>query len=287
MSSSPTVGSREPMESGSHGPGACVATCAMMQPSFLPWLGLFGLVLESDCFVFLDDFQFSLQSYHQRNRLFVDHGHVGWYTVPVRKAASYKAPLNETRVVEDGFWRSKMLKRIQANYSKAPFFSEVFPWVQSWLTAPSASLAAMNMAFIRGVCELMGLQTEFRRSSDRPSTLQRSDRVVDIVRWCAADCYLSARGSFDYMLTDRVFPIAGIQVLFQDFACVSYPQAGSPGDFVPCLSVVDGLMNVGPLETLELVRQGSERWFTWDEMVSGASVSGVTKDSRREEAPES
>ena len=44
---------------------------AMMQPTFLPWLGYFQLIHKSDLFVFLDDFQFSVQSYHQRNKLFV------------------------------------------------------------------------------------------------------------------------------------------------------------------------------------------------------------------------
>ena len=142
--------------------------CAMMQPTFLPWQGLFELVLEADRFVFLDDFQFSLQSYQQRNRLFIDRGRVDWYSVPVRKE-SYRAPINEARVAAHDRWQQKMLKRIQANYVRAPFFAELYPWLELWLGTEHESLAALNMAFIGHACELMGIATELLLSSDRPS----------------------------------------------------------------------------------------------------------------------
>jgi len=140
----------------------------MMQPTFLPWQGLFELVLEADRFVFLDDFQFSLQSYQQRNRLFIDRGRVDWYSVPVRKE-SYRAPINEARVAAHDRWQQKMLKRIQANYVRAPFFAELYPWLELWLGAEHESLATLNMVFIGHACELMGIATELLLSSDRPS----------------------------------------------------------------------------------------------------------------------
>ena len=58
---------------------------AMMQPTFLPWLGFFELIYQSERFVLGDDSQYSHASYHQRNRLFVQAGQVGWFTVPVQK----------------------------------------------------------------------------------------------------------------------------------------------------------------------------------------------------------
>jgi hypothetical protein len=241
--------------------------CALMQPAFLPWQGLFELILESDRFVFLDDFQFSLQSYQQRNRLFVARGQVDWYTVPVAKD-SYRSPLNEARISAHDRWPEKMLKRIQANYGRSPCFRELYPWLESWLPAEHSSLAELNIAFIRHACELMGIGGELRLSSELPSGLQRSERVLELIHWCEADSYLSARGSFGYMLEDGLFPAPGIEVVFQDFVCRPYPQLGSPGEFVPYLSLLDALMNVGPEATRELVRSGSRHWTEWDEMVA-------------------
>ena len=41
---------------------------AIMQPTWLPWMGYFDLIDQVDQFVFLDTVQFSKQSWHCRNR---------------------------------------------------------------------------------------------------------------------------------------------------------------------------------------------------------------------------
>jgi len=238
---------------------------ALMQPAFLPWLGYFELIDRSDTFIFLDDFQFSHQSWQQRNRLFVDRRKIGWYTLPVRGGA-WRGPLNEAEIAADAPWREAMWKRLEANYARTPFFDAVAPGVRAWLFAPAASVAAMNAAFILHVCTLLGIAPAFRRSSELPSRATRSARVLELLEWCGADRYRCAHGSFDYMKSDGVFPVPHIDVLFQNHVPLPYPQAGSPGKFVPYLSVLDALFNVGPAETLALVRGGTRKWLTWSEM---------------------
>jgi hypothetical protein len=238
----------------------------MMQPAFMPWLGFFELVLQSDCFICLDDFQFSVQSYQQRNRLFVNGDRVGWCTVPVRKG-SFLAPLNRTLFAEEPAWRRKLWRRIEANYAHAAYFGELSAWLHDWLFGEYSSLADQNIAFIRDVCALLRITPEFRHSSEHPSDAARSWRVLDLLRWCGADCYLSARGSFEYMQNDGVFPVEGVTVQFQDFECRPYRQVAISDGFVPYLSTVDALFNVGPEETLRLVRHGTKHWSSWDEMV--------------------
>ncbi|MBU1694409.1 MAG: WbqC family protein [Verrucomicrobia bacterium] len=239
---------------------------AMMQPAFLPWQGFFELIAKADRFVFLDDFQFSVQSYHQRNRLFVNPGKADWYTVPIRKSLSFGEPLNLTQVAEDGSWRMKMWKRIRMNYAKAPHFGELSGPLQNWLLHPWGTLAAQNMEFIRWVCGLLRLAPEFRLSSSFPCTAQRSARVREILQWCEGQVYFSARGSFEYMLADGVFPMEGMEARFQDFQPKPYPQVGSPDSFVPCLAILDALLNVGPEATRQLVVGGTSHWWSWEEM---------------------
>ncbi len=239
--------------------------CAMMQPTFMPWQGFFELILKSDRFVLTDDSQFSPQSYHQRNRLFIARGRADWYTVPVIRDTSYSAPLNQVRVVEDGSWSNEMLKRLQANYGRAPYFDSLYPWLVSWLSVRQQSLADLNIAFISKMCELMHIDTEVWRGSDHPSSKKRSERVLDLLGWCEADRYLCANGSFEYMLEDGLFPSAEVEVVFQDHVCTPYPQIGSPGSFVPYLSVLDAMMNVGPEGVRALVGSGTKRWLTWED----------------------
>ena len=43
--------------------------CSIMQPHFLPWIGYFNLITQSEKFIFLDDAQFSKNNWHNRNRI--------------------------------------------------------------------------------------------------------------------------------------------------------------------------------------------------------------------------
>jgi len=244
----------------------------MMQPTFMPWQGFFELIYRSERFIFLDDFQFSVQSYHQRNRLFVNRGQIDWYTVSVKKPTSFKSPLNQTEINETVPWRKKMHKRIQQNYSKAAYYTEVFPYVEKWLLTPAKSLAEQNIAFIRFVCELLGFTRDFRFSSQYPSEADRSMRVLELLRWCGADRYFCAKGSFTYMHGDLVFPVNDIEVLFQDFKPKPYVQIGSVVDFIPFLSVLDALLNIGPEKTAELIKAGTDRWLAWEEMAEANTI---------------
>lgn len=240
---------------------------AMMQPAFFPWQGFFELIYHVDCFIFLNDFQFSVQSYHQRNRLFTSPNQVDWYTVPVVKSSSFGTNLNCVLINDSAPWRKKMINRLRHNYATTPFFSEIFPVVEKCMSKQVATLADLNVSFIQSVIDLFGWERELRFSSDFQANTKRSGRVLELLRWCNATEYYSARGAFGYMQEDGIFPITGLEVLFQDFTPVKYSQMGSPEEFIPFLSVLDALFNIGQIETARLITGGTRRWHKWSEMV--------------------
>jgi hypothetical protein len=82
--------------------------CAIMQPTYLPWAGYFNLISQSDVFVFLDDAQFQKNSWHNRNRILVNHlPH--WITLPVRHAALCQT-IRQTELDDSKNWRRKHIK---------------------------------------------------------------------------------------------------------------------------------------------------------------------------------
>lgn len=251
---------------------------AMSQPAFLPWQGFFELIWRSELFILLDDFQFSNHSYHQRNRLFVGPGKSDWATVPVLKANAFQSPLNAVRIDEAAPWRKKMLRRLQHSYARAPYFDAIMPPVAAWLDTRAGSLAEQNIAFITLVLELLGWQRQLVRSSAYPGPGARSQRVLELLRAHGASSYLSARGSFGYMHEDGVFPVPDIELRFQQFVPQPYRQVGADGQFVPSLSVLDALFNVGPQETARLISSGTTHWLDWQGMIDtlapGACISG-------------
>ena len=238
----------------------------MMQPTLLPWQGYFELIAACDTFMFLDDFQFSLQSYQQRNRLFVNKGQAGWHTVPVLKAGSYLQPLNQTVINNTIPWREKFWRRITNNYSKADYFTELGPQVESWLFLRTENLAELNIGFIKLACHLMDIHPKFLYSSDVPKQGKRSQLILEFLRKTGATKYFCARGSFDYMFKDKIFPVDDVELQFQDYNPLPYKQVGTDGVFVPSLSILDALFNIGPKATLDLIREGKSRWVSWSEM---------------------
>ena len=74
------------------------------------------------------------------------------------------------------------------------------------------------------------------------------------------------------MRSDGVFPVDGIEVLFQDFQPPAYPQTAARGKFVPYLSILDALFNIGPEATRELIETHSTKWWTWDEMAGAGGA---------------
>ena len=133
---------------------------------------------------------------------------------------------------------------------------------------PVETLSIQNIAFIKFVSSLLDYKGEFQYSSNLPSNKLRSDRVEELLRWCDAKTYFCAKGSYDYMLEDGIFPLLDISVCFQDYYIEPYPQIGSKNEFIPYLSILDALMNIGPDRTREYVVNGTKKWIVWDEMKS-------------------
>jgi len=54
---------------------------AIMQPTYLSWIGYFGMIDQVDRFIVLDSVQFAKRSWQQRNKIKTANGPI-WLTVP-------------------------------------------------------------------------------------------------------------------------------------------------------------------------------------------------------------
>lgn len=239
---------------------------AMMQPTFLPWVGYFELLACCDKFIILDDFQFVYQSFHSKNKLFVNIDAIDWYTVPVDKKISFQQPINIVRIKESIPWRKKLWKRLENNYSKACYFYEVKDTVKNIILEPTDSLLKQNMRFINYIAEILDCTNKIEYSSNITKKGKRSEEVLTILKAVNADVYLSAHGSFEYMYNDKIFPVKDIELLFQNHIPKVYKQNRS-NKFIPFLSMLDALFNLGE-QGIRKILYGTDRWLTWDEMVN-------------------
>lgn len=229
-------------------------TVVIAQPTFLPWVGWFDLADQADLLILLDDVAFSKQSWQQRNRIRTANG-LSYVTVPVRTAGRLGQPIIETELVDSQF-AEKLIKTMQLNYARAPFFRRYFTEFSDVLltSASSGMLSVLNVSLINWLMAQLGIQTKSIRSSDAGITGNRGALVAKLCESVAGTRYLSPAGAEAYLLHDRcAFDDRSIAVDLHVYEHPVYRQCLSP--FIPYASVLDLLLNEGD-ESLNIVRSG-------------------------------
>ena len=219
-----------------------MTTAAIMQPTYLPYLGYFQLMAASDVFVFLDDVQFARRSWQSRNRILTANGEL-MLTVPVKKH-DRDTPISAIEIDDSQGWRDKHLAAMRHAYGKRPVFEEGFAFVSEQLANHrDGKLADLTCGMAVAAAQRMGLAPRFARASELGAAGARSEHLLAICQAVGASAYVSPMGSSDYMEEDGVFAAARFPARFQSFVQVDYPQG--QGEFAPFMGFVDGLMNVG------------------------------------------
>lgn len=227
---------------------------AIMQPTYLPWSGYFGLMRSVDLFIFLDSVQFARRSWQQRNQIKTANG-AQWLTVPVVSKGRRDQHIDEVEIDPTARFEVAHRKAIDHTYGKAPYYAAAAHEVLAPLVAPGASLAELNIALIAGVAARLGVSTPTMRSSALHGEGAKADLLVSLCRQVGATEYISPPGSQDYLDESDAFAAAGIPVRYFQFKHPEYPQLF--GDFLPYMSCIDMLFNCGDA-SLSLIETGCE-----------------------------
>lgn len=226
---------------------------AIMQPTYLPWIGYFALMDAVDEFVLLDDVQFARRSWQQRNQIKGPAGAI-MLTVPVLKKGKRDQLVSEAEINTELDEAKKHARSIELAYAKAPYWAKYGSGLLAAITGPHKLLADYNIALIERVRDDLGIKTSLVRSSTLPIDGKREDRLVSICEQRNAGVYISPTGSSDYLRESGAFERAGIKLLYNDYRhTASYPQLH--GEFVSHLSAIDLLLNCGE-KSLEILRGG-------------------------------
>ena len=218
---------------------------AIHQPNFFPWLGYFDKIVRSDTFIFLDDVQFPKTGGGWSNRVKLMVGREPrWASAPVVRNFHGVRRVNETEFQPNDPWRSKLLRTLAANYAHAPFLDESMALLTPLIGNTENNLSRYNCAAVMAIMKFLDLPTEkIRLASEFGVDAQANEMLVALTRSVDANVYMCGGGAENYQ-QEEVFQAAGIELIHQKFTHPVYAQ-GVNGDFVPGLSIIDALMNVG------------------------------------------
>lgn len=224
-----------------------------MQPTYFPWIGYFDLIDQSSDFIFLDDVQFSKQSFQQRNRLRTADG-LAWLTVPVLSKGRSAQLIREVEINQGGDFPRKHVRAIEMHYARTPYFNNYFEWLKNILESGRNLLSELNIQLIKKISVLLGIEGHFLKSSELGESGKRSSLLVKLCDRVGADVYLSTIGAQEYLVEEfQEFSRSGIKVFLHQYEHPEYSQLYRP--FIPFASIIDLLFNEGE-RSLEVIRSG-------------------------------
>lgn len=226
-------------------------TVVIHQPDFLSYLGFFHRFLNADIWVILDTVQYvsgTSRSWQNRDKIKTAQGEK-WLTVSVQKAPIGTA-IKDIFLSESN-WRKDNLNLIHNNYSKAPFYDEIMPYIKDLYMFECERLMDFNLKSSEMLMALFKIEIKTELASNLDPVGKNNSLLVDILQKVNADKYLSGIGAKAYF-DPAPFVAAGIEVVWQDFKHPFYPQLY--GDFIPYLSSADLLFNCGIEKSREILR---------------------------------
>lgn len=218
-----------------------MTTVVILQPGYLPWLGFMDQVIRSDIFVYYDDVQFDKHGWRNRNRIKSPNG-PRWLTVPVLNKGKFGQTNLEVEIDNRQPWAHKHIATTRQFYASAPHLKMYLPELEELLCSGWDNLVDLDLAVVNLICEWLHVKRKMVRSSELGISGTKSERLLKICQNFGATNYLSGDSAKDYLDVD-LFAENGVSVEWQQFNHPVYPQLH--GEFIPYLSVLDMLLNVG------------------------------------------
>lgn len=226
------------------------------QPNYIPWVGYFEQIVYSDVFVFFDNVQFPRRTWCSRNKI-MGSGKSFLLSVPTINASRDEL-IKNIKINNQEDWISKHLKSIQYSCKNSPYFSEVFPLIETILKKNYKYLVDLDIDLIKSLCSYLGIKTKFYRASQKKYTTKRTELLRDICKGYKITHYYSSLGAKIYLNKERsILEKENIQIEYQNYQPTKYDQVKTE-KFVPNLSVLDLLFNTKREKALEIIKAGAK-----------------------------
>lgn len=213
------------------------------QPAYIPWLGYFDRINQSDIHVILDHVQFEKNSMVNRNKIRTRQGTL-MLTVPVLTSGKFgNLPITKIEVaVNQSRWNRKHWQAILQSYSKTKYFDSIkneleLLYMEKW-EGFNNLLRKMNEFLLSE----LSIHTKIIYSSELGIEGKKNELILNICRTLDASNYISGPMGRNYLDLDS-FHKNGINVSYHDYKHPTYSQFH--GDFIPNLSILDLLFNHG------------------------------------------
>lgn len=223
---------------------------AVMQPTFFPWLGYFALIDSVDIFVLLDDVQFTTTGNLKKNRIKTANGSL---TISIPCTRGVK-PICDVRIASTSAY-DKLLRTISQSYAKAPHAAEIISMINRVFEKKHKLLSELNCELIIETVSMLNIDTKLVRASDL--SVPKMEKGLRLIKFCEklnVTQYISVPGTLNYLKENNPFADSEFELKFFSFEHPTYLQLHGP--FLSHMAAIDVIANIGPSESIELMRSG-------------------------------
>ena len=192
------------------------------QPNFMPWLGYFYKIMQSDVFIFLDDVQIQKTGASYTNRVSLNINAQSQYvTMPIKKESN-NLNINQVKYFDER-WKKKLLGTLQGSYAKAPFFKEHKKFIFDLIQFKADNISQYNINFIQSIARKLEINTIFVKSSDYAISSTSTQRLIDLIKKVNGNIYLSGQGGDNYQ-EHKLFEDSKIKLVYNKMKKYEYKQ---------------------------------------------------------------
>ena len=189
----------------------------------------------------MDDAQYD-KRFTNRNRIMATNGWT-WITVPINKDHKF-LPNSQVGINNDLSWRDVHWKKIYHSYANTKYFKKYENFFKNIYGKKWQSLFELNFEILKKVIDILGIKVEIIKSSELNALGTSTEKLVNLCKAAGADTYVSGIGGKGYM-DENLFGKNNVKLEYQNYVAKPYTQRLSDS-FVPDLSIIDMLVNVGP-----------------------------------------
>jgi hypothetical protein len=190
----------------------------LLSTAYLPPAEYFFNVLNADEVIIEKEENYIKQTY--RNRCYIlSSGGLLLLTVPVYLGSFHKTPVKDIRIDYSKRWQQVHIRALTASYASSPFFMFYFEAIEKTILNHYSFLLDLNTDLLKVIMEILKI----------PVIISYTKEFIPAV---------NSENDFRY----RIFPKRKSEHFLK-----KYPQVfPCPEGFIPKLSIVDLVFNLGP-----------------------------------------
>ena len=235
----------------------------IQQPYFLPWLGFLAKLAKADHYIALDNAPFRRNHLH-RSSILGPGGDRLWLSCPV--GASQGTPISKIKIPSNTKYIKKFIQTIKHSYRKAKHFDREINIIEKllrlYIDNSGQHLSEMNIRIISELIEYFDIEIiSLERESAFNLCSNRNLKTIELMNLFDGTCIICGDGGSTIVHDISLFRKNGISIeLVPCF--LKHPQyyqkhsTKNKCNFVPGLSFIDALLNIGRDSVISLIKEG-------------------------------